>query len=102
MMTPYSPVDLREHRRPRCEDRRRGAADDADRNRALVIPDIVPFWAAVLGYETLGEGPTLIDPDYEGPTVWFQQMTRHDPSATAFTSTSTCRAIKRRRASRLR
>ena len=41
---------------------------------ALVIPDIVPFWAAVLGYETLGEGDTLIDPDYEGPTVWFQQM----------------------------
>ena len=28
---------------------------------ALVIPDIVPFWAAVLGYETLGD--TLIDPD---------------------------------------
>ena len=39
---------------------------------ALVIPDIVPFWAAVLGYET-GEGHA-IDPDYEGPTVWFQQM----------------------------
>ena len=39
---------------------------------ALVIPDIMPFWAAVLGYETLGD--TLIDPDYEGPTVWFQPM----------------------------
>jgi 4a-hydroxytetrahydrobiopterin dehydratase len=39
---------------------------------ALVIPDILPFWAAVLGYESLGDA--LIDPDGEGPTVWFQQM----------------------------
>ena len=39
---------------------------------ALVIPDVMPFWAAVLGYEIFGD--SLIDPDYEGPTVWFQQM----------------------------
>jgi 4a-hydroxytetrahydrobiopterin dehydratase len=39
---------------------------------ALVIPDVVPFWAAVLGYELFTD--SLIDPDFEGPTIWFQQM----------------------------
>ena len=39
---------------------------------ALSIPDVMPFWKAVLAYETFGD--TLIDPRREGPTVWFQQM----------------------------
>jgi 4a-hydroxytetrahydrobiopterin dehydratase len=39
---------------------------------ALVIPDVVPFWAAVLGYERFGD--SLVDPHFEGPTFWFQQM----------------------------
>ena len=39
---------------------------------ALVIPDVLPFWEAVLGYRLFGD--TLVDPDFEGPTVWFQQM----------------------------
>ncbi len=39
---------------------------------ALVIPDVLPFWEAVLGYERFGDA--LIDPDFEGPTFWFQQM----------------------------
>jgi 4a-hydroxytetrahydrobiopterin dehydratase len=39
---------------------------------ALVIPDVVPFWQAVLGYAPFGD--SLIDPDFEGPTFWFQQM----------------------------
>jgi 4a-hydroxytetrahydrobiopterin dehydratase len=39
---------------------------------ALSIPDVTPFWQAVLGYQVLGD--TLVDPRFEGPTVWFQQM----------------------------
>jgi 4a-hydroxytetrahydrobiopterin dehydratase len=39
---------------------------------ALSIPDVMPFWKAVLSYETFGD--TLVDPRHEGPTVWFQQM----------------------------
>jgi 4a-hydroxytetrahydrobiopterin dehydratase len=39
---------------------------------ALVIPDVMPFWEAVLGYVVFGDA--LIDPDFEGPTFWFQQM----------------------------
>ena len=39
---------------------------------ALVIPDVMPFWEAVLGYRAYGD--SLVDPDFEGPTVWFQQM----------------------------
>jgi 4a-hydroxytetrahydrobiopterin dehydratase len=39
---------------------------------ALVIADVMPFWAAVLGYEEFTD--SLVDPDFEGPTVWFQQM----------------------------
>jgi 4a-hydroxytetrahydrobiopterin dehydratase len=40
---------------------------------ALVIPDVLPFWRAVLGYEQVG-GEDLIDPRFLGPPVWFQQM----------------------------
>ena len=39
---------------------------------ALVIPDVLPFWETVLGYERFGDA--LIDPHSEGPTFWFQQM----------------------------
>ena len=39
---------------------------------ALSIPDVTPFWQAVLGYQVLGD--TLVDPRFEGPTFWFQQM----------------------------
>jgi len=39
---------------------------------ALVISDVMPFWAAVLGYAHFTD--SLIDPDVEGPTGWFQQM----------------------------
>lgn len=39
---------------------------------ALSIPDVLPFWQAVLDYDVLGD--TLVDPKFEGPTVWFQQM----------------------------
>jgi 4a-hydroxytetrahydrobiopterin dehydratase len=39
---------------------------------ALVIPDVMPFWAAVLGYRQMFD--VLVDPHSEGPTIWFQQM----------------------------
>jgi 4a-hydroxytetrahydrobiopterin dehydratase len=39
---------------------------------ALVIPDVMPFWEAVLGYRLFGD--VIVDPHFEGPTVWFQQM----------------------------
>jgi 4a-hydroxytetrahydrobiopterin dehydratase len=40
---------------------------------ALVIPDVLPFWRAVLGYREVGE-EDLIDPRFQGPPLWFQQM----------------------------
>jgi 4a-hydroxytetrahydrobiopterin dehydratase len=39
---------------------------------ALVIPDVKPFWAAVLGYLQIAD--ILVDPHFEGPTIWLQQM----------------------------
>jgi 4a-hydroxytetrahydrobiopterin dehydratase len=40
---------------------------------ALVIPDVLPFWRAVLGYEQVGDAD-LIHPRFQGPPFWFQQM----------------------------
>jgi 4a-hydroxytetrahydrobiopterin dehydratase len=40
---------------------------------AVVIPDVLPFWRAVLGYEKVG-GEDLEDARFEGPPFWFQQM----------------------------
>jgi 4a-hydroxytetrahydrobiopterin dehydratase len=40
---------------------------------ALVIPDVLPFWRAVLGYEQVGDAD-LIDLRFQGPPFWFQQM----------------------------
>ena len=39
---------------------------------ALVIPDVLPVWQAVLGY--LKVDADLIDPRLSGPPFWFQQM----------------------------
>jgi 4a-hydroxytetrahydrobiopterin dehydratase len=42
---------------------------------ALVIPEVIPFWRAVLGYQDRGDGDEdLIDPLGRGPSFWFQQM----------------------------
>ncbi|HTG46601.1 MAG TPA: VOC family protein [Actinomycetota bacterium] len=47
---------------------------------ALVRPDVMPFWAAVLGYdERDDEGEDLIDPRARGPMLWFQQMDEPRP-----------------------
>ncbi|PKV89883.1 VOC family protein [Streptomyces sp. TLI_146] len=47
---------------------------------ALSIAGIRPFWKAVLGYadEAGAEGPEdpLVDPVWQGPAIWFQQMDR--------------------------
>ena len=40
---------------------------------ALVIPEVMPFWRAVLGYRQ-EDDEDLADPRSEGPTFWFQQM----------------------------
>ena len=40
---------------------------------ALVIPDVLPFWRAVLGYRQVDDAD-LIDPHRHGPPFWFQQM----------------------------
>jgi 4a-hydroxytetrahydrobiopterin dehydratase len=45
---------------------------------ALDIPKIRPFWKAVMGYgdEAHRTGPedALIDPQWQAPAIWFQQM----------------------------
>jgi len=42
---------------------------------ALVIPEVLPFWRAVLGYQDRDDGgEDLIDPRGRGPVFWFQQM----------------------------
>jgi 4a-hydroxytetrahydrobiopterin dehydratase len=40
---------------------------------ALVHPDVMPFWRAVLGYRQVGD-EDLLDPRSSGPPFWFQQM----------------------------
>jgi 4a-hydroxytetrahydrobiopterin dehydratase len=45
---------------------------------ALVSPDVMPFWGAVLGYQQLGE-EDLVDPRRRGPSIWFQEMDAERP-----------------------
>ena len=40
---------------------------------ALVQPEVMPFWRAVLGYRQVGN-EDLLDPHSQGPAFWFQQM----------------------------
>jgi 4a-hydroxytetrahydrobiopterin dehydratase len=40
---------------------------------ALVIPELLPFWGAVLGYDRFGD-EDVVDPLSRGPWVTFQQM----------------------------
>jgi len=41
---------------------------------ALVLPAVMPFWKAVLGYEDGVSPEDLVDPHGRGPSFWFQQM----------------------------
>jgi len=47
---------------------------------ALDIPAIRPFWKAVFGYVSepgrARSTDPLVDPDFQGPAIWFQQMDR--------------------------
>jgi 4a-hydroxytetrahydrobiopterin dehydratase len=45
---------------------------------ALVHPDVMPFWRAVLGYRQVGD-EDLLDPHSYGPPFWFQQMKEPRP-----------------------
>ena len=40
---------------------------------ALVIPEVLPFWRAVLGYKD-EDDEDIFDPHSKGPPFWFQQM----------------------------
>jgi 4a-hydroxytetrahydrobiopterin dehydratase len=40
---------------------------------ALVIPEVLPFWQAVLGYRKVADAD-LLDPRRSSPPFWFQQM----------------------------
>jgi 4a-hydroxytetrahydrobiopterin dehydratase len=40
---------------------------------ALVAPEVMPFWRAVLGYQEASDDH-LVDPRGRGPSLWFQQM----------------------------
>lgn len=47
---------------------------------ALVRPDILPFWRAVLGYRDRDDGgEDLLDPRGRGPLIWFQDMDEPRP-----------------------
>jgi 4a-hydroxytetrahydrobiopterin dehydratase len=45
---------------------------------ALVGPEVMPFWRAVLGYREKGD-EDLVDPHGRGPSLWFQQMNAPRP-----------------------
>jgi 4a-hydroxytetrahydrobiopterin dehydratase len=45
---------------------------------ALVIPEVLPFWGAVLGYDRFGD-EDVVDPLSRGPWVTFQQMDEPRP-----------------------
>ncbi|MBB5791348.1 VOC family protein [Jiangella mangrovi] len=53
---------------------------------ALVSADVMPFWAAVLGYERRADSPDedLVDPRWRGPSIWFQDMDAPRPQRNRF------------------
>ena len=48
---------------------------------ALVGPEVMPFWRAVLGYEPRPDSPDedLVDPFDRGPAFWFEPMNEPRP-----------------------
>jgi 4a-hydroxytetrahydrobiopterin dehydratase len=47
---------------------------------------VMPFWAAVLGYERRADSPDedLVDPRWRGPSIWFQGMDAPRPQRNRF------------------
>jgi 4a-hydroxytetrahydrobiopterin dehydratase len=43
---------------------------------AVDIPAVMPFWAAIMGYEPRRDSPAedLVDPRGRGPGIWFEQV----------------------------
>jgi 4a-hydroxytetrahydrobiopterin dehydratase len=50
---------------------------------AMVIPDVLPFWKAVLGYSQSGD-EDIEDPLWHSPNVWFQEMDAPRPQRNRF------------------
>jgi 4a-hydroxytetrahydrobiopterin dehydratase len=44
----------------------------------VAIPEVLPFWKAVLGYDQAGD-EDVVDPFGRGPNVWFQQVSPDGP-----------------------
>ena len=50
---------------------------------AFDIPQVKPFWRAVLGYQDREDSPEdLVDPRGRGPSIWFQKIDTPDPQVT--------------------
>jgi 4a-hydroxytetrahydrobiopterin dehydratase len=43
---------------------------------AVDIPRVMPFWRALMGYETRADSPDedIVDPRRRGPGIWFEQL----------------------------
>jgi 4a-hydroxytetrahydrobiopterin dehydratase len=65
---------------------------------ALVIPDVLPFWRAVLGYRQIDD-EDVIDPLSRDRRSGSSRWMRRAPNGIGSISTSTSRTIKPRRAS---
>jgi 4a-hydroxytetrahydrobiopterin dehydratase len=50
---------------------------------ALAIPEVLPFWRAVLGYNQSGD-EDIDDPLWHSPNVWFQEMDTPRPQRNRF------------------
>ncbi|MDQ1545126.1 MAG: 4a-hydroxytetrahydrobiopterin dehydratase [Actinomycetota bacterium] len=50
---------------------------------AMAIPEVLPFWKAVLGYSQSGD-EDIEDPLWHSPNVWFQQMDAPRPQRNRF------------------
>ena len=50
---------------------------------AMAIPEVLPFWKAVLGYSQSGD-EDIEDPLWHSPNVWFQEMDAPRPGRNRF------------------
>jgi 4a-hydroxytetrahydrobiopterin dehydratase len=69
---------------------------------AMVIPDVLPFWRAVLGYEQVDHADLIDPPTTRGRRSGSSRWTRRAPSATGSISMCICRSTRQRPASRRR
>ncbi len=62
--------------------------------------DVGPFWAAALGYRSLGPNEDVVDRHRRNPHVSFQGLRPPKPGVAGPTSTSACRPIRPKQGSR--